>query len=491
MLQSSAQREANVLREAQLYRRQGYKVIPIVGLGGSGKSTFGNLYCGYSGRAPFHVEHGQGEGTLETTGYANHETRIFWLDTRGFSPRFEYREWMGMLETLGDIHGLVLIGYPQQRVYFGGELESFVSYVAAEGFPCLKVFREDLASVVESFASPHLYEGFLPFHRDTRNAQIEAFIAAICTRSETFRLIDVRSLTSRVIALREALGASEATNAELRADNERLQTALQETEALLKRARASTSLLNAKFTYLEEECGRYLRKTLRRRSHIPERHRHDVHQYKRRGLNHLASVILLLSGQFGAMWFNEKNIKTSREERDNAFALERVIEYIRADMEGLPLVALSPAAVDGTPPVHHHVTIGAAAPAPESSQPPPAAMAVHSGIVLVTNGSSLSTSPSPSSSTDYSGSIGSWSTPEGGSLVLGPTETTTATAATATDGTLAAATASVSTQLTESSSEFPVEPMIQGPSEVLAIQGPTETPDDVGHDSPGTRTMDE
>ena len=69
-------------RSLQRYRSQGYKVIAIVGFGGSGKSTFGNLYCGYTDRAPFRVEHGQDEGTLETTGYANHTTRIYWLDTR-------------------------------------------------------------------------------------------------------------------------------------------------------------------------------------------------------------------------------------------------------------------------------------------------------------------------------------------------------------------------------------------------------------------------
>eukprot|EP01033_Poteriospumella_lacustris_P008064 gene8064-5807_t len=369
MLQSGPQREASVGNEAQRYRSLGYKVIAIVGLGGSGKSTFGNLYCGHTDRAPFRVEHGQGEGTLETTGYANHTTRIYWLDTRGFSPTFDYRQWMGMMETLGDIHGLVIIGYPQQRVYFGQELGSFLAYVNAEGFPCLKVFREDLASVVDGFTSPHMYEGFLPFHRDTRDVRIEEFIAATAARPDTFCLIDVQSLTTRVIELRgeidhlrNTLGASEAANAELQtalgasqATNAELQTARQASEAelrarneflekLLHRSRAENSLLNTKFTYLEEECRRYLRKTLKRRSRVPDRLLHDVHQYKRRGLNHVASLVLLLSGQFGAVLLNEKDIRNGREDRDNAFALQQVIEYVRAEMDASPAVraVLSP-----------------------------------------------------------------------------------------------------------------------------------------------------
>jgi hypothetical protein len=388
-MSSIAQKEAEIRRQLDKYRESDYTIIAIIGFGGSGKSTFGNLYCGWTDHAPFRVEHlVTKEGTLETTGFADESRRIFWLDTRGLSTVFDFRQWMIVLESLGAINGVVLIGYPLART-FGNDLETFSSQVSAENFNCLRLYRADLHDFVKESETPHMYEQFRPFSKKSREPFVEEFIARTVERNERFRIFDVPRLTQRVIELQGSLQASQQDNDTLHAQlaeanatiiqvrDELLQsqTSLAEANATIIQVRdellqsqtslaeanvtinqvrgellqSQTSLANAQryklfmrneFNLLVGALQQFFSKSLQSRSQVFRRHAGDEHQYQRRGFNHLFSLGCMLTGQLLGALLNEDEMYYSREIRESMFVLKGKVDYLVKEIAAGPRAVL-------------------------------------------------------------------------------------------------------------------------------------------------------
>eukprot|EP01033_Poteriospumella_lacustris_P003403 gene3403-2516_t len=261
------------LGRAQEYLELGYKVIAIAGEIGSGKSTLGNLYCGWTGNAPFSVEDGTDEGTLETTGYADDVNRIYWLDTRGVGHLFDHTQWMAMLETLV-VHGLILVSYPLPR----------------------------------------------------SNPQLQEF------SKNTFQVFDVPNLMARVKELRQALNSAERNNERLqqinhnlRRDNEHLRAELQEKQRKLEESTVSFDRLNKCFSELQAASWTFTETILRPpRSRDANRRTNtndEQHRFQRQDVSHLFSLFCILSGPIGAALLHEQLTSYRRDVRQGARAL--------------------------------------------------------------------------------------------------------------------------------------------------------------------------
>lgn len=116
------------------------------------------------------------------------------------------------------------------------------------------------------------------------------------------------------------------------AEKRRLQEALTDRHHLKEHFKDIQSLLQS-----------FFRKILKRHKRVPHEHANDLHQFQRRGFNHLSTVLFLLTLQPVGAYLNEDGLRYSRDVREHTFNLMSLVDAtIHAVLRGSPRSTVLP-----------------------------------------------------------------------------------------------------------------------------------------------------